>query len=236
MARFVPFSYMFRDLIPRAVDLRAPLPFLGCCRWWWWGCCSCCWWGWFYWWWLQRQRRGGPFFLWTRTDMRGGGMDLWGGVVGGGRMVLGCLGDEGVEWEGPGRGDDFRPRSSRFLNSRSCSNFSRPGLKDLTLGGCALFRWGLGWDFVFWRGWFLGIMWGGGLLDFLEGGKLSVPTWADFWERGSSGWSFLPPFPTVSHSAFASSELTAGDEGGSGVFFYPLVWARLREPPFLCLF
>ena len=40
---------------------------------------------------------GGPFFLWTRTDMRGGGMDLWGGVVGGGRMVLGCLGDEGVE-------------------------------------------------------------------------------------------------------------------------------------------
>ena len=39
----------------------------------------------------------GPFFLWTRTDMRGGGMDLWGGVVGGGRMVLSCLGDEGVE-------------------------------------------------------------------------------------------------------------------------------------------
>ena len=29
--------------------------------------------------------------------MRGGGMDLWGGVVGGGRMVLGCLGDDGVE-------------------------------------------------------------------------------------------------------------------------------------------
>ena len=61
---------------------------------------------------------------------------------------------------------------------------------------------------------------GGGLLDFLEGGKLSVPTWADFWERGSSGWSFLPPFPTVSHSAFASSELTVGDEGGVG-FFLP---------------
>ena len=40
---------------------------------------------------------GGPFFFWTRTDMSGGGMDPWGGVVGGGRMVLGCLGDEGVE-------------------------------------------------------------------------------------------------------------------------------------------
>ena len=74
------------------------------------------------------------------------------------------------------------------------------------------------------------------MLDlFFEGGELSVPTWDGFWERGSSGWSFLPPFPTVSHSAFASSELTAGDEGGVG-FFYPLVWARLREPPFLCCF
>ena len=39
----------------------------------------------------------GPFFLGTKTDMRGGGLDLWGGVVGGGRMILGCLGDEGVE-------------------------------------------------------------------------------------------------------------------------------------------
>ena len=39
----------------------------------------------------------GPFFPWASTDMRGGGMDLWGGVVGGGRMVLGCLGDDGVE-------------------------------------------------------------------------------------------------------------------------------------------
>ena len=49
---------------------------------------------------------------------------------------------------------------------------------------------------------------------FFEGGGLSVPTWENFWERGSSGWSFLPPFPTVSHSAFASSELTVGDEAG----------------------
>ena len=57
------------------------------------------------------------------------------------------------------------------------------------------------------------------LLDlFLRGGGLSVPTWDEFWERGSSGWSFLPPFPTVSHSAFASSELTVGDEGEVGIF------------------
>ena len=69
----------------------------------------------------------------------------------------------------------------------------------------------------------------GELLDFFEWGELSVPTWDDFWERGSSGWSFLPPFPTVSHSAFASSELTVGEVG----FFYPLMWARLREPPFV---
>ena len=32
-------------------------------------------------------------------------------------------------------GDDLRSWSSRFLNFRSFSNFSRPGLKDLTLGG-----------------------------------------------------------------------------------------------------
>ena len=62
---------------------------------------------------------------------------------------------------------------------------------------------------------------GGGTVGLLGGGgELSVPTWDDFWERGSSGWSFLPPFPTISHSAFASSELTVGDEGGVG-FFLP---------------
>ena len=38
----------------------------------------------------------GPFFLKTKTDMRGGGMGLIGGVVGGGRMIR-CLGNEGVE-------------------------------------------------------------------------------------------------------------------------------------------
>ena len=81
-------------------------------------------------------------------------------------------------------------------------------------GRSALFRWGLGGD-DFWA--YVGELL---VLDlFFEGGELSVPTWADFWERGSSGWSFLPPFPTVSHSAFASSELTVGDEGGVGFFF-----------------
>ena len=59
----------------------------------------------------------------------------FGGGVNGGLNVLGCLGDEGVDREGPGRGVDFLCRSSRFLNSISCSNFSRPGLKDLTKGG-----------------------------------------------------------------------------------------------------
>ncbi len=59
------------------------------------------------------------------------------------------------------------------------------------------------------------------MLGVFEGGvELSVPTWDDFWERGSSGWSFLPPFPIVSHSAFAYSELTVGDERGVG-FFLP---------------
>ena len=61
-------------------------------------------------------------------------MDFGGGVDGG-HIVLGCLGDEGVDREGPGWGVDFLCRSSRFLNSMRCSNFSRPGLNDLTLGG-----------------------------------------------------------------------------------------------------
>ena len=39
----------------------------------------------------------GPFFFGTKTDMRGGGMDFWSGVVGGGRMMRGCFGDDGVE-------------------------------------------------------------------------------------------------------------------------------------------
>ena len=64
----------------------------------------------------------------------GGGMDFGGGVVGG-LMVLGSLGDEWVDREGPGWGVDFICRSSRFLNSESFLNFSRPGLNDLTLGG-----------------------------------------------------------------------------------------------------
>ena len=94
----------------------------------------------------------------------------------GGLIVLGCLGDEGVDREGPGWVDNFLCRSSRFLNSRSCSNFYRPGLNDLTLGGVGC----------------LGGVLGGylGLGDFircaydfvLEVGELLVPTWVDFRE------------------------------------------------------
>ena len=69
------------------------------------------------------------------------------GVVGG-LIVLGCLGDEGVNREGPGWEDDFRCWSSRFLKSRSCSNFSRPGLNDLTLVGVGCLGGVLGGYFV----------------------------------------------------------------------------------------
>ena len=62
-------------------------------------------------------------------------------------MVLGCLGDEVVDREGPGWGVDFRCWSSRFLKS-SCSNFSRPGLNDLTFVGVGCFGGVLGGYFV----------------------------------------------------------------------------------------
>ena len=48
-------------------------------------------------------------------------------------MILGCFGNEGVDQAGSGVG--LCSWSSRFLNSKSCSNFTRPELKDLTLGG-----------------------------------------------------------------------------------------------------
>ena len=77
----------------------------------------------------------GPFFACGFRDvMVGGGMHFGGGVIGG-LMVLGSFGDEGVDREGPGWGVGFHWRSSRFLNSRCCSNFSQPGLNDLTLWG-----------------------------------------------------------------------------------------------------
>ena len=150
-------------------------------------------------------------------------MDLWGGVEGG-LMVRGCFGDEGVEWGGSGRGGDLRSWSSCFLKSRSFSNLSRPGLKDLTLGGVGC----LGGVFSGYLGLEEDVFWaydlaGGELLvlDFgCEGGGLLVPTWDDFREWGSAGWSFLPLFPTVSHSVPDSSVLTVGDEGGVGFFFY----------------
>ena len=60
---------------------------------------------------------GGPFFGCGLRDVNvGGGMDFVGGVDGG-LIVLGCLGDEGVDREGPGWRVDFLCRSSRFLNS-----------------------------------------------------------------------------------------------------------------------
>ena len=47
---------------------------------------------------------GGPFFRWAFKAVRfGGGMDFGGGVDRG-LNVLGCLGDEGVDREGPGWG------------------------------------------------------------------------------------------------------------------------------------
>ena len=114
---------------------------------------------------------GGPFFRWAFKAVRfGGGMDFGGGVEGG-LKVLGCLGDEGVDREGPGWGVDFLCRSSRFLNSISCSNFSRPGLKDLTKGGVDCLGGVLGGNFLLL----------GGDLDScaydLEVGELLVPTW-----------------------------------------------------------
>ena len=74
-----------------------------------------------------------------------------------------------------GGGVDFLCRSSRILNSNSCSNFSQPGLKDLTKGGVDC----------------LGGVLGGNFLELgdlmhsaydLEVGELLVPTWVDFQE------------------------------------------------------
>ena len=80
----------------------------------------------------------------------------------------------------------MRSWSSRFQKSRSFSNFSLPGLKDLTLegvgclGGVLSGYLGLGED-VFWAYDFAG----GELLmlDFgCEWGELLVPTWDNFRE------------------------------------------------------
>ena len=75
------------------------------------------------------------------------------------------------------------------------------------LGGVLGGYFGLG-DFVSWA-----YVW------VFEVGELLVPTWDNFREWGSAGWIFLPPFPTVSHSAPASSELTVEDVGVVGFFF-----------------
>ena len=119
---------------------------------------------------------GGPFFRWYFSGVRlGGGMDFGGGVEGG-LIVLGCLGDEGVDREGPGWGVDFLCRSSRFLNSNSFSNFSRPGLKDLTKGGVDCLGGVLGGNFLLLSGGF------DNWAYVLAVGELLVPTWVDFRE------------------------------------------------------
>ena len=80
----------------------------------------------------------------------------------------------------------MRSWSSRFLKSRSFSNFSQPGLKDLTLGGVGCLGGVLGgylslgedvlWAYVFAGGELL-------MLDFAcEVGGLLVPTWVNFRE------------------------------------------------------
>ena len=119
---------------------------------------------------------GGPFFRWYFSGVRlGGGMDFGGGVEGG-LIVLGCLGDEGVDREGPGWGVDFLCRSSRFLNSNSFSNFSRPGLKDLTKGGVDCLGGVLDGNFLLLSGGFESWAY------ILAVGELLVPTWVDFRE------------------------------------------------------
>ena len=102
-------------------------------------------------------------------------MDFGGGVDGG-LIVLGCLGDEGVDREGPGLGVDFFCRSSHFLNSMSCSNFSRPGLNDPTLGGVGCLGGVLGGYFL------LGDFMSCPNDLFLAVGELLVPAWVDFRE------------------------------------------------------
>ena len=79
----------------------------------------------------------------------------------------------------------MRSWSSRFLNSTSFSNFSRPGLKDLTLGGVGCLGGVLGGYLVLGENVFWAYVFNGELLtlDFAceRGGQL-VPTWDNFWE------------------------------------------------------
>ena len=71
---------------------------------------------------------------------------------------------------------DFLCRSSRFLNSNSFSNFSRPGLKDLTKGGVDCLGGVLGGNFLLLSGGFESWAY------VLAVGELLVPTWVDFRE------------------------------------------------------
>ena len=64
-------------------------------------------------------------------EVRVGGAMFLGGGVDGGLSFLG-FSDEGLKQDSPRGGDDFRWSSSCFLKSSNISNFSQPGLKDLT--------------------------------------------------------------------------------------------------------
>ena len=52
-----------------------------------------------------------------------------------------------------------------------------------------------------------------------EVGELLVSTWDNSQDWRPAGWGFLPPFPTVSDSAFDSLMVAAEDKGEVGIFF-----------------
>ena len=178
------FFLLFWQFILRTVNWRTPLLFLRSCehRWscWysWWGCCwwsSCCYWStvccsWRRSWRRQRGRMV-PFFSF-RTVQIGGGI-LWTGGVDEG-VIVGGLEEDGVDLENYGRRADFLVSSSRFLNSKSSSNFFRHGLTHLLLGGDT--------DVVFFV-----------VLVLVHGGsKLSVPSRETFQNLEFASWTFLP--------------------------------------------
>ena len=121
----------------------------------------------------------------------------------GGLMVLGCLGDEGVDWEGPGWEDELLEFFSAWTE---WPDFRRSGLFRRSFGRVFWFG-GFGWLGIRWRG-------TGGIWLRLRGG----------WTVGAhleqlSGVRIhrLDFPPTVSHLAPDSSVLTVNDKGEVGV-------------------